>query len=114
MDELKPCQCGSVRLVILTTEDDRDSPFVYCRDCGRSGPSFIYVGNGTLRTHITEDEARALWNLRPIEDALRSEVERLRAELEAMHRLYDHFKTENEHDAWDVLDVWFQSNAPMK
>lgn len=68
MEELKPCPfCGGdARLV------KRDgATLVYCTKCER--------GTGLCRG----DAAATMWNHRPAEDALKAEVERLKAELDA-------------------------------
>lgn len=88
-DELKPCPfCGvsSWEFRIVDTEDREGTPCAYtCGECGASGPWMYLRKSGDENNSF--DDARLIRRLngRPIEDALRAEVERLKvAEGEAM------------------------------
>lgn len=73
MTEFKPCPfCGSADI------HDDDSSWFWCMDCGYG---FEY-GSGWKTGWVEQ------WNTRPIEDALRAEVEQLRSELRAYREDY--------------------------
>ena len=68
--ELKPCPfCGRSVTHLKTFSDHAD---IFC-DCG-----------ATIHSLRSYSAMKADWNTRPIEDALRAEIERLRAELTAV------------------------------
>lgn len=65
MSELKPCPfCGHNEY--LETQYENGDHWVYCDYCGATGS-----------VHVGDNSEFDLWNTRPIEDALRAEVERL-------------------------------------
>lgn len=81
--ELKPCpKCGGKAVLDDEYEDDHFLYYVRC--------------NGDLhcvatKSYPTEQEAIDDWNTRPGEDALRAEVERLRAALEVLADVNNYF-----------------------
>jgi hypothetical protein len=77
MNELKPCPlCGSSD--VCNTWDQQSHNVVYCNSC-----SLI----GSIANNI--DEANKLWNTRPIEDALRAELEQARARIAGLESYAD-------------------------
>lgn len=77
MSELKACPfCGKTDTVGVTRETPLGFDRVQCR-CGRKG-----------KYGDTEAEAIAAWNYRPIEDALRKRIVKLKQQIEATDEYY--------------------------
>jgi len=77
--ELKPCPfCNKQDLKIVPDPGDEKYYHIVCEHCGSLINGYRYIEN--LQIH---------WSMRPIEDALQAEIERLKArvaELEAQQR----------------------------
>lgn len=80
MSELKPCQfCESNDIDILTYEEEYHTRKVAeCMDCGARGS-----------VCDSKEEAIEAWNTRPAEDALKAEIERLKAALNEIRTIGD-------------------------
>jgi len=94
-DELKPCQCGCNAPELMKATFYTEYPFsVKCHVCKIEG-----------KIYRTKEAAISVWNNRPLEDALRAENARLRAEkkllncehqryLEILNHYYKRYGTE--------------------
>lgn len=87
MDDLRPCPfCGS-KPIMEISEDVRlgiiELANCVCRNCGASSP-LIQVRS----TPYFEVRMQKLWNTRPLEDALRAELETARARIAELELLY--------------------------
>jgi len=77
MTELKPCPfCGKDSTEIY--RDDSGWWYALCGNCQHEGTP-----------DLGKSGAREAWNTRPIEDAMRAEIERLRAKLQAVASFMD-------------------------
>ena len=79
MSELKPCpKCKEAKPWVNESQNLNTKRFyIYCKMCGyREGIC------------LTEEQARKIWNKRPIEDELRTEIKELREDVDLGLRLH--------------------------
>jgi hypothetical protein len=90
MSELKPCPfCGkSDMLKIKETKSAPILTFISCNRCGGD---------------VCQDDERDVWNRRPIEDGLRSEVARLKARLGEAEEIVHYLRQAETMASFDCL-----------
>lgn len=87
-NELKPCPFCECEIIDVVAEEYLDGSKVFytanCHECDTQH-------GGLFETY---DEATKAWNTRPLEDALRAEIERLRGDLEMVEMMCGVFPTD--------------------